>query len=90
MRVQAAYTMTELAEMMGWVDYASPPDDRRAARERVKRWLAAKNVDTVQVGDTGPRIVPLVAFKAAFPEVWASMLEMAGIGADETDEHEGT
>jgi hypothetical protein len=58
-RVKALYTVPELATLIGM------------HHRTLRRWLAKKPVPLLHVG--GSVAVPLIAFREAFPEVWASL-----------------
>ena len=58
-RVKALYTVPELATLIGM------------HHRTLRRWLAKKPVPLLHVG--GSVAVPLIAFRDAFPEVWASL-----------------
>lgn len=60
--LDAAYTFRRLANMTGMSWWA------------VRRLVRAKRIRTVKVEGSMER-VPLVAFRDALPDVWASMLE---------------
>lgn len=75
MTLRAAYTVSELAELMGWCDRSSPHHARHAAGKRMLRFLRARGVELLPVGASGRQyLVPLGAFAAAFPSVWAGIL----------------
>lgn len=59
-RVKALYTVPELAALIGM------------HHRTLRRWLAKKPVPLLHVG--GSVAVPLIAFREAFPEVWASLM----------------
>lgn len=59
---QVVYTVGDLARLLGWT------------RFRVARLLRRKGVQTVNFGERSASLVPLVAFRAAFPEVWDSIV----------------
>ena len=58
-QVKALYTVPELATLIGM------------HHRTLRRWLAKKPVPLLHVG--GSVAVPLIAFREAFPEVWASL-----------------
>jgi hypothetical protein len=58
-RVKALYTVPELATLVGM------------HHRTLRRWLAKKHVPLLHVGASVA--VPLVAFRDAFPMVWASI-----------------
>ena len=61
-RAKALYTVPELATLIGM------------HHRTLRRWLAKKPVALLHVG--GSVAVPLIAFREAFPEVWASLKAM--------------
>ena len=61
-QVKALYTVSELATLIGM------------HHRMLRRWLAKKPVPLLHVG--GSVAVPLIAFREAFPEVWASLKAM--------------
>ena len=58
-RVKAAYTVPELATLIGM------------HHRTLRRWLARKKVPLLHVGASVA--MPLVVFREAFPEVWQSV-----------------
>ena len=62
-RTKALYTVPELATLIGM------------HHRTLRRWLARKKVPLLHVGASVA--VPLVSFREAFPEVWASIKAMA-------------
>ena len=61
--LKALYTVPELAAALGM-------------RHRTfRRWLVVKGVPLLRVG--GAVAVPLVAFREAFPDVWASLTALS-------------
>lgn len=64
---QVVYTVGELARLLGWT------------RFRVTRLLRKRDVKTTRFGERSAELVPLVAFKDAFPEVWASIVMKHGL-----------
>jgi len=58
-RVKALYTVPELASLIGM------------HHRTLRRWLAKKKVPLLHVGASVG--VPLIVFREAFPEVWASL-----------------
>ena len=62
---KALYTVPELAEMIGM------------QQRTLRRWLLRKDVPLLQVGASVA--VTLVAFREAFPDVWASIQAVNGV-----------
>ena len=58
-RVKALYTVPELAALL------------EMHQRTLRRWLARRSVPLLHVGSSVA--VPLVAFRVAFPELWASL-----------------
>jgi len=65
-RVKALYTVPELATLIGM------------HQRTLRRWLAKKPVPLLHVGRSVA--VPLIAFREAFPEVWASLKAVSEFG----------
>ena len=65
-RVKALYTVPELATLIGM------------HHRTLRRWLAKKPVPLLHVGSSVA--VPLIAFREAFPEVWASLKAIHELG----------
>ena len=66
LQVKVLYTVPELATMIGM------------HHRTLRRWLARKEVPVLRVG--GAVAVPLVAFREAFPDVWASLKAVGSLG----------
>jgi excisionase family DNA binding protein len=66
--LKALYTVPELAAMIGMHP------------RTLRRWLERKEVPLLRVGESIS--VPLVAFREAFPEVWASLRAVGGLSRD--------
>ena len=65
LHVKALYSVPELAAVIG------------KSERTLRRWLARKEVPLLRVGASVA--VPLVAFREAFPEVWASLRVVGGL-----------
>lgn len=74
MRLRAAYTVRELAELLGWVDHDSDAQARHAACKRTLRFLRGRGVTLIPIGTGRQHLVPLGAFAAAFPMLWSGIV----------------
>ena len=63
--VKALYTVPELATMIGM------------QQRTLRRWLSRKHVPLLRVGASVG--VTLVAFREAFPDLWASIQAVGGV-----------
>lgn len=59
-KVKAAYSIRELSELTG------------LSRWQVHRMIARDDVQTIKLGDH--LMVPLLAFRVAYPELWSSLV----------------
>lgn len=60
MKLKTLYTVNELAAMCGF------------RNRRMRNWIARENVPVVQSGRSV--VIPLAAFRDAFPQVWESIV----------------
>lgn len=67
MKVKALYTVPELAEMAGMDE------------QRMRRWIARAQLSVVRSGRAV--MVPLPAFRDAFPQVWEAIKLQRGLKA---------
>ena len=74
-QVKVLYRIPELAAMIGMPHWT------------LRRWLKRREVPVLRVGTS--TAVPLVAFRAAFPDVWASLTTVSRLHGSVADAERG-